>query len=172
VENRPVALLAQLPNGKGILKVEAQDLNKRVEPREFMQARLGIKEMRSGEPLEVAGLPGYTALVPGNTPQGKQWIRVAVLYHGDQAFIFSGYHEGEHPAVLATARSFRPLTEADKALATVQRIKLIRAEAGTRYASLAARSPIQFHAEEQLRLLNGQYPDGEPAPGQLLKIVE
>jgi predicted Zn-dependent protease len=172
VENQPAALLAQLPGGKGILKVEVQDLNQRVEPRAFMQSRLGIQDMRSGESLNVGGLPGYTALVPGNTPQGKQLIRVAVLYYHDQAYIFSGYHGGEHPAVLSTVRSFRPLTQADHALAAEQRIKLIRAEAGTRYATLAARSPIQFHAEEQLRLLNGQYPSGEPARGQLLKIVE
>lgn len=171
VENQPAALLAQLPNGQGVMKVETQDRNKRVPPREFLQG-LGIREMRAGEELGVAGLPGYTALVPGNTPQGEQWIRVAVLYHGDRAFIFSGFHAGEHPAVLDTVRSFRPLSEADQALATAQRIQLIRADAGTRYGTLAARSPIQFHAEEQLRLLNGQYPRGEPSPGQLLKIVE
>jgi predicted Zn-dependent protease len=171
VENQPAALLAQLPGGAGIMKVEVQDLNMRVEPREFMTS-LGIKNMRSGQSLTVGGLPGYTALVPGNTPQGEQLIRVAVLYYRDQAFIFSGYHQGDHPAVLSTVRSFRPLTQAEQALAEPQRIKLIRADAGTRYATLAARSPIQYHAEEQLRLLNGQYPSGEPAPGQLLKIVE
>lgn len=171
VENQPAALVAQLPNDKGIMKVEVRDRNKREQPREFMQS-LGIKEMRSGQSLTVAGLPGYTALVPGNTPQGEQWIRVAVLYHGDQVFIFSGFHEGEHPAVLSTVRSFRPLTEAEKVLAEAQRIKLIRADANTRYGRLAARSPIQFHAEEQLRLLNGQYPSGQPAAGQSLKIVE
>ena len=175
VENQPAALLAQLPDGAGIMKVEVQDLNKRMEPREFMTTRLGIKDLRSGEPLEVGGMPGYTGLVQGNTPQGRQWLRVAVLYYRDQAFIFTGYHaraEGENHAVLSVVRSFRSLTQAEQALATAQRIKLIRADAGTRYASLAARSPIQYHAEEQLRLLNGQYPDGEPAPGQMLKIVE
>src|SRR5690606_2385589 len=71
VENQPAALVAQLPNEKGIMKVEVRDLNKREQPREFMQS-LGIKEMRSGQSLTVAGLPGYTALVPGNTPQGEQ----------------------------------------------------------------------------------------------------
>ncbi|MCW9058853.1 MAG: M48 family metalloprotease [Gammaproteobacteria bacterium] len=171
VENQPAALVAQLPNDKGIMKVEVRDLNKRESPREFMQG-LGIKEMRAEQSLTVAGLPGYTALVPGNTPQGEQWIRVAVLYYGDQVFIFSGFHEGEHAAVLSTVRSFRPLTEAEKVLAEAQRIKLIRADTNTRYDRLAARSPIQFHAEEQLRLLNGKYPSGQPVAGQLLKIVE
>jgi hypothetical protein len=29
-----------------------------------------------------------------------------------------------------------------------------------------------MQAESYLRLLNGQYPEGEPVPGQLIKVVK
>ena len=38
-------------------------------------------------------------------------------------------------------------------------------------AELARNSPLDRDAEEQLRLLNDLYPDGEPRPGQRLKVV-
>jgi len=41
-----------------------------------------------------------------------------------------------------------------------------------RFADLARTSPLSSHAVEQLRLLNGLYPDGEPQPGQFIKIVK
>lgn len=175
VKNLPGALVAQAPDGNGVLEVEVQDLNRRLTPREFMTQRLGIQEMRSEEALTVAGLPGYTAVVPANTRGGKRWVRVAVLQYHDQAFIFSGYYERDEPnqhAVLITARSFHALSVGEQALAAAQKLKLIRAGAGTRYAQLARTSPLQHHAEDQLRLLNDQYPQGEPAAGQWLKIVE
>jgi predicted Zn-dependent protease len=39
-------------------------------------------------------------------------------------------------------------------------------------AALAKSSPIEKYPEQVLRLLNDLYPDKEPKPGQLLKIVE
>ena len=36
---------------------------------------------------------------------------------------------------------------------------------------LAGKTPIDRYAEEQLRLLNDQYPQGEPRKGQLIKTV-
>ena len=54
----------------------------------------------------------------------------------------------------------------------VGRIKLITARPGDTYASLARRSRIPKYAEQKLRLLNGQFPKGEPRPGQLIKIVQ
>jgi hypothetical protein len=43
---------------------------------------------------------------------------------------------------------------------------------GLTYAELARGSPLGPEAEGYLRLLNGQYPEGEPITGQLIKIVK
>ena len=63
------------------------------------------------------------------------------------------------------------MTRAEKKLARGKKLKIIRAPAGTRYATLARKSSLTNYPEEQLRLLNDQYPSGEPKPSQLLKVV-
>jgi predicted Zn-dependent protease len=52
------------------------------------------------------------------------------------------------------------------------RIRIVTATPNLRYADLAKNSPLGRHAEQQLRLLNAQYPAGEPVAGQKLKVVE
>ena len=39
-------------------------------------------------------------------------------------------------------------------------------------AALAAESPLTNYALDKLRVMNGLYPDGEPEPGQLIKIID
>ena len=51
-------------------------------------------------------------------------------------------------------------------------IRTIKASNGLSYAELAKESPLGINAESYLRLLNGQYPEGEPAAGQIIKIVK
>ena len=72
---------------------------------------------------------------------------------------------------LKTMNSLRPLNDDEHELTKPARIALLRVKPGDTFASLAARSGFSHHAEEQLRLLNGMYPDGEPQPGQLIKTV-
>ena len=74
-------------------------------------------------------------------------------------------------AALETATSLHALTSAEKKLAEEHRLAIIRAPAGARFADLAGNSPLTNYPEEQLRLLNGQYPSGEPEASQLLKVV-
>ena len=71
-----------------------------------------------------------------------------------------------------TIRSFHRITEAERLLARPLRMRSITATASTRFADLAAKSPLGRNAEGTLRLINGIYPTGEPRPGQLLKVIE
>ena len=64
------------------------------------------------------------------------------------------------------------MTRQERLAAGQQRIQVIRADADTSYKTLAAASPLHYLAEEQLRLLNGDYPNGEIKPGELIKIVQ
>ena len=52
------------------------------------------------------------------------------------------------------------------------RIKVIRFRDGMTYEKLANSSPLGKYAIDKLRLLNGHYPDKNPAIGELIKIVE
>jgi len=73
---------------------------------------------------------------------------------------------------LGTIKSMRQLKNSERKLAKPKNIKLIRAKSGDTFAKLSRQSDLEHHPEEQLRLLNGMYPEGEPTPGQLIKIVQ
>lgn len=177
LENGPERLLAQSHNGDGLVQFSMQDLNQRVSPQEFLRTRLKLGDLQRGETIEHRGMPGYTAIAEQNTPFGRLPVRYVVLYRGDQALIFAGLSKARgqpykyDAAVLQTARSFHPLGEQERALARPQRIAIIQAAPGTRFAALARDSAIPSHPEAQLRLLNGLYPNGEPEPGAAIKIV-
>lgn len=177
VENKPDRLLAQSPDNDGLMQFSMEDLNKRIPPVDFLRERLKLQNMRNGESVQLDGMEGYTALADQSTPFGQLPVRFVVLYRGDKALIFAGLSKTKgqpyrfDAEVLQTARSFHRLSETERTLARAQRLHIIRATANTRFATLARDSALPNHPEAQLRLLNGHYPDGEPAPGELVKIV-
>lgn len=177
IDNRADKIVATPKTGDGLVQMSLADLNKRLTPREFMQQRMGLRNLRQGRTFSTSGLEGYAAIADGKTPWGKRPVRYIVVYRGDSAYIFAGAAKNSNSsmqydaATLATARSFHPLNSDERALARGQRLDIIRAPDGTRYAKLARQSPIANYPEEQLRLLNDHYPDGEPAARQLLKVV-
>ena len=177
IENRPDSLVAQSPDNQGLMQFSMQDLNQRIPPQEFLRQRLGVQNLRNGESIELDGMPGYTGLADQNTPFGRLPVRLVVLYRDDQALLFAGLSKTEgqpyryDAQILQTARSFHALSDSERQQAHAQRIHIVRATAGTSYAALARESAVPNHPEAQLRLLNGQYPQGEPGPGQPIKIV-
>jgi predicted Zn-dependent protease len=138
-----------------------------------MTRRLGIRSP-SGEEISPAGLPGYTAPL---RIQGRPG-RVSVIFHRNQAYILASVAlEGADTmavdeAMRQTALSFHPLREDEKPLAAPRHLRLRAAVAGDTYAKLATTARLPGNAEAQLRLLNASYPTGEPAPGQVVKVVE
>ena len=58
------------------------------------------------------------------------------------------------------------------ALAEPYRLRIVKAAEGTTIESLAAESAIKKYPEQQLRLFNKLYPDGEPKPGEYVKTVQ
>ena len=87
-------------------------------------------------------------------------------------------YAAKDPQILANARtdlrtaeaSFRPITAADRAAARPWSLRVTATPAGG-LRELAAQSPMTLYAEQQLRLLNGYYGGGEPAPGTPIKVV-
>jgi predicted Zn-dependent protease len=125
-------------------------------------------------------LPGYTAVarsVP--LPWGNRGpARFAVVYYNNLAYVFVGASRlgtafpASDPLIMSSVSTFRRLRHNEYDLGEPDRIRLITADGTTRMADLARKSPIQKYPLERLRLINDLYPDGEPVPGQLLKIVE
>ncbi len=102
----------------------------------------------------------------------------AVLYLGERAYTIAGIPRTPQElgrnmdAFRAAVRSFRQMDAAERARIRPYALKLITANAGTRFAALAQASPLGRQAEGYLRLVNGMYPKGEPQPGQRIKVVE
>ena len=64
------------------------------------------------------------------------------------------------------------MDQADRLAAKEPKLQVVRAEEGTTMEALAATSPITNYALDKLRVINGLYPNGQPVPGQLIKIVD
>ena len=154
-------------DGGSRLRVEAQRLQNAKEPRLFIRENLGIENLQQSEPLNQFGLSGFTGINPDS---GE---RVAVLYYGPRAYILTGsvgegYDDGQ---LLESIRSFRPIQRNEALFANPVQISYVQVDGRVTYADLATRTRLPEHQEDMLRLLNGDYPFGEPEPGQWVKIA-
>ena len=167
--NAPDQLLAIKPDERAVFMVRLDNRAGNESPRAYL--RRTFDNLKQGRSI---GNDSYTGVVEGKSPYGTGTIRVAATALGSSVFIVYGAARDQIPeaAYFDTVRSIRNLDSRDRALAVEKRIKVIRAGAGDTFASLARRSDLGKYAEQQLRLLNGMYPEGEPRPGQLIKIVQ
>jgi len=122
----------------------------------------------------ISGLPAALATT---RVQGLP-ARVAVVFLGKNAFLIGSQARNAAamqralPEINAAIASFRPLSDTERRLARPLALRVISAPAGAAFAGIARNSPLGKNAVSHLRLINGMYPNGEPAAGQPLKIVE
>jgi len=177
IDNQAQKIIATPKTNDGLMQMSIANLDRRISPQQFMTQNMKLKNMRQGEAFTSNRLKGYTVVANGNTPYGARRVRYIVIHRGDSAYMFAGTAKNQSTprkydaAILATAKSLHPLTTAEKKLAAGRKLDIIRAKARVTYSGLARQSPIANYPEEQLRLLNDQYPQGEPRTSQLLKIV-
>ena len=164
--NRPDRLIAIAPQGAS--RLELRNPTKATgTPPEFLRRAESTSEVTA---LEINGLPAAMARTSGRV--------VAAIFQADRAYLIVGTMpqfaavETDASPLVESITSFRAITDAERSAAKALTIKLITADAGTRMADLAARSPLGRNAEGYLRLMNGLYPKGEPVAGQTLKIVQ
>jgi len=177
INNQTSRVIATPKADDGLVQMTMATLDRQLTPKQFLQQQLKSSKLWRGQTFTANGLQGYTAVTAGDSPYGRRQIRYVVVYRGNEVYIFAGTARATDPAgkydadIVATAKSFHPLTEAERKLATGKKLDIIRAPKGATWSSLARRSPITHYAEEQLRLLNDQYPAGEPVESEMLKIV-
>lgn len=179
VENQANRLMAIAPKKDSVLQMQTMAPPPNVGPKEFLSRLLARQNAGQGEAIEVSGLQGYTAVVrSASTDFGVVPARYAVVYHNNLAYVFAGASKASSGApsadalFMSTVKTFRRLKDSEFALAEPYKVRTIRATANTRIADLARSSPIKKYPAEMLRLMNDLYPDKEPKPGQLLKIVQ
>jgi predicted Zn-dependent protease len=167
VKNLPTQLLALSPQNDALLqfKLDPKPVGTVVE---YARRILG-----SNASIATVQIDGRTAALGsvGNTLLG-------VIYHEGRAFLIQGSAKAAQPftahrsAMEETIRSFKTLTTEERQQIKPLTLRLVTAKPGDTYAALAQGSPLGRNAEKYLRLINAQYPQGEPAAGQTLKVVE
>jgi Putative Zn-dependent protease len=108
ITNRPDQLLITAPNGAAIQQLAAEDINKRVTPREFMQTRLGLKKLSQDSPLTINGLDAHTGLASINTGFGNRLARFTTIYFNDRAYVLAGVEKSQEPQRNMTGFFWRP----------------------------------------------------------------
>jgi predicted Zn-dependent protease len=177
IENQRDRVIAAPASKDAVIQLSVADIPAGVSPEQFMKQHMQLDSLRHGKKFTANGLNGYTAVANGSTPFGIRRVRYVVIYRHGSAYVIAGTaanrskQQAYDEDTLATAGSLHALSAAEKKLATARKLDIIRATSGMTYSSLAQRSPIHDYPEEQLRLLNDQYPDGEPEPESMLKIV-
>jgi len=179
VENEANRVIALSPAKDSVLQMQTAAPPPNTGPREFLARMLARGSGAQGEAIEINGLQGYTAVVrTAQTPFGIKPARYTVIYFNNLAYVFAGASKASSsvpaadPLFNSSIGTFRRLRREEFALAEPYKIRTIRATENTRIADLAKRSPLKKYAAETLRLLNDLYPNKEPKPGQLLKIIE
>jgi len=144
-------------------------------PKEYVVLQMHYPDLQDMQSFEVGGAPAFSASTRAQTPFGARRLRVAVVFRNRYAYRFLGAIDTDEPAFeshfLEVVRSLRALTPDESRVARGLRIAVVKAARGDSYAKLARNSPILGDREGVLRLLNDQYPGGEPATGSWVKTV-
>jgi len=179
LQNLPDRLIGFSANGAASIQLLVRPADPRIAPKDFVEKNMGLQSISNGQAMTINGLPAYTGTAVINTDVGRRLSRITVIYHQNMAFIMAGRTQDANglsrydSAFLDTSRTFRPLTNEERLIASQSnRIRLLRADETTTFTTLAASSTLEKNQELQLRLVNGLYPSGEIEPGQLVKTIE
>lgn len=162
------AVVASAPDKSASVSITLRRRDKAASPKEVLE-NTATGSLGSGRELEQAGLQGYSAIASA----GGKSKRLAVIDY-NYTYLFEGRasdlsaRDGE---LLAIIESFRPLLPQEKQNNKPTYVHYIQVPRGATLESLAAGLRIPY-AEEQLRLLNGMYPRGEPRTGDWIKTIK
>ena len=96
-----------------------------------------------------------------------------MIYHDGRAFIITAStgDEAQNSSIIESIKSFRPIARNEGVFANPLQVVWIQSDGRETYADLARKTRIPDYAEETLRLMNGDYPVGEPKAGEWVKIT-
>jgi predicted Zn-dependent protease len=167
VQSSSKAVIARAPDSSASLTITLRRRDKGASPRSVLEGSAS-GQLGSGLELDQAGLKGYSAIASS----GGASKRLAVIDY-NYTYLFQGAAQdfgASDPVLLQMIQSFRPLHPKEKDVGQARYVRYMQVPRGATLASIAATMKIP-HAEDQLRLLNGFYPRGEPRTGDWIKVV-
>ena len=171
--NTPNSLIFNAPFGEAVLQMTLEDLNFREEPEEYLKRF--TQNVLEEEDLSINGFKGYSV----KAIQSGKTTRMAVIFKQNQVYQFIGYLKDERSDFAKfdiefqeIIKSFRKLNEDEITYSKPLRISSYKVRKGDTYRSLALKSSININAEDQLRLINGDYPNKPLSESRIIKIIE
>ena len=155
-------------------------LGKDSTPESYATKNLGLN-VREGRSITIGDYPAFLGIADrGESFYGTRPLRFAILFDPRRRLVFELYGSGQYDLrkiandrdFIATSFSFDARDLQDFRKAKVPRLQVVRAENGITMEGLAEKSPITNYALDKLRVMNGLYPNGQPEPGTLIKIVD
>jgi predicted Zn-dependent protease len=145
-------------------------------PEEYLYNYLNISQLRDGKEIQPARLKGFTGILPG--VDGKPDVRIAVVYYKLNAYIFTGEVEDQQKfsefdkSFQESIETFRPISRREIEGQKPKTVHYVKATSATTFDALARSLKLSKSETEDLRLINGHYPAGEPEPGEWIKIFK
>ena len=143
-------------------------------PEEYLHNHLEFPPLQKGREITPARLKGFTGILPG--PEGGADQRIAVVFYKLNAFLFTGEVEqadafGEYDTLFLDAvETFRPISNREIEGQKPKTTHYVKATESTTFAALAEHLQLDAFETQDLRLINGYYPTGEPRPGEWIRI--
>ena len=146
------------------------------DPEILLKQRFQVEELKDAEAVfegkERADEASKALIV---TESGDK--RVAVIKSGSYEYYFNTLQpvpldETQDQTIARIIESFRRAEARDFPPDKVYTIYYHRLQPGETFTDLAANNILGRYTEEELRLLNGYYPSGEPQPGTWIKMVQ
>jgi len=174
IQNQPNQIVATDPRSKQVLVMKMRDLNRRVSAEQFLKNN--FNNFSAGRSVSTSEDQAHAGRAIVKTGNGTNNAVVGAIYRGDRAFILMGFGDQKSlpgTALLNTMQSLRKLNAKEKRTnAKEKKIKVLKVKRGDTFAKLAKESRrLGKYAEQELRLLNGMYPAGQPKVGQLIKVI-
>jgi predicted Zn-dependent protease len=145
-------------------------------PEEYLYNYLKVSQLKNGTAIAPARLKGFTGILPGQ--EGDPDTRIAVIYYKLNAYLLSGTVEEPtsfndiDKSFIASINTFRPISSREIAGQKPQTVRYVKATAATTFEALAKTLKLSSADVEDLRIINGYYPSGEPAAGEWIKIFK
>ena len=147
-------------------------------PEEFLYNQLGLPQLQQGGAIAPAKLSGYSGLL--HDAQGNPHQRIALIYHRYNAYLIVGEvapelrnsddFETADKLFMQSIATFRPISQREISGQKPHRIAYVKANSNSTIANISAELGLSDSEQDELRLINGLYPNGEPEAGDWLRI--
>jgi len=145
-------------------------------PEEYLYNYLRVAKLEQGSAIAPAGLKGFSGILPGTGD--KPDSRIAVIYYKLNAFVFKGEVDkaeqfAETDKLFSqTITTFRPISRREIDGQKPKKIHYVKATNATTFDKLGKALKLSASEVDDLRIINGHYPSGEPRAGDWIKIFK